>query len=78
CRAGLRRDVAVFMCAMLADLATDFVTSVQRGVAFPDPHDGATGSVVKFMWIFFLTQIPVSIAEGLLTFMINDQLTKRT
>ncbi|MGL9268763.1 cobalt ECF transporter S component CbiM [Salmonella sp. C3212] len=74
---GLRRDVAVFLCAMLADLATYFVTSVQLGVAFPDPHAGATGSVVKFMGIFCLTQIPVAIAEGLLTVMIYDQLTKR-
>lgn len=72
-----RRDVAVFLCAMLADLATYFVTSVQLGVAFPDPHAGATGSVVKFMGIFCLTQIPVAIAEGLLTVMIYDQLTKR-
>ncbi len=38
CRAGLRRrDVAAFLCAMLADLATYFVTSVQLGVALPDP-----------------------------------------
>ncbi|MDI5349625.1 energy-coupling factor ABC transporter permease [Salmonella enterica subsp. enterica serovar Kentucky] len=28
CRAGLRRDVAVFLCAMLADLATYFVMYV--------------------------------------------------
>lgn len=40
-------------------------------------HAGATGSVVKFMGIFCLTQIPVAIAEGLLTVMIYDQLTKR-
>ncbi len=35
-------DVGVFLCAMLADLMTYFVTSVQLGVAFPDP---ATGQV---------------------------------
>lgn len=34
CRAGIRRDVGVFLCAMLADLVTYFVTSVQLGVAF--------------------------------------------
>lgn len=38
---------------------------------------GATGSIVKFMGIFCLTQIPIAIAEGLLTVMIYDQLTKR-
>lgn len=77
CRAGFRRDVCVFLCAMLADLVTYFVTSVQLGVAFPDPSVGATGSIIKFMGIFCLTQIPIAIAEGLLTVMIYDQLTKR-
>ncbi len=77
CRAGIRRDVGVFLCAMLADLMTYFVTSVQLGVAFPDPATGAGGSIAKFMGIFCLTQIPIAIAEGLLTVMIYDQLTKR-
>lgn len=77
CRAGIRRDVGVFLCAMLADLMTYFVTSVQLGVAFPDPATGAGGSILKFMGIFCLTQIPIAIAEGLLTVMIYDQLTKR-
>ncbi|MBJ3814680.1 cobalt ECF transporter S component CbiM [Shimwellia pseudoproteus] len=75
--AGLRRDVAVFLCAALADLMTYFVTSVQLGVAFPDPHSGMTGSIVKFMGIFCLTQVPIAIAEGLLTVLIYDQLGKR-
>lgn len=47
------------------------------GVAFPDPATGAGGSIAKFMGIFCLTQIPIAIAEGLLTVMIYDQLTKR-
>jgi cobalt/nickel transport system permease protein len=62
---------------MLADLATYFVTSLQLGVAFPDPQAGIAGSSLKFMGIFCLTQIPIAIAEGLLTVMIYDQLTKR-
>ena len=77
CKAGFRRDVSVFLCAMFADLATYFVTSLQLGVAFPDPQAGAVGSSLKFMAIFCLTQIPIAIAEGLLTVMIYDQLTKR-
>ncbi|AFJ46590.1 cobalt ECF transporter S component CbiM [Shimwellia blattae] len=76
-RAGLRRDVAIFLCAALADLATYVVTSLQLGVAFPDPHSGVAGSVMKFMGIFCLTQVPVAIAEGLLTVLIYDQLSKR-
>lgn len=77
CKAGFRRDVSVFLCAMLADLATYFVTSLQLGVAFPDPQAGFVGSSLKFMGIFCLTQVPIAIAEGLLTVMIYDQLTKR-
>ncbi|MDX5627762.1 MULTISPECIES: cobalt ECF transporter S component CbiM [unclassified Brenneria] len=77
CKAGIRRDVGVFLCAMLADLATYLVTSIQLGVAFPDPQLGVTASMVKFMGIFCLTQVPIAIAEGLLTVMIYDQLTKR-
>ncbi len=77
CKAGFRRDVSVFLCAMLADLATYFVTSLQLGAAFPDPQSGFAGSSLKFMGIFCLTQIPIAIAEGLLTVMIYDQLTKR-
>ncbi|HFO2531521.1 TPA: cobalt ECF transporter S component CbiM [Yersinia enterocolitica] len=77
CKAGLRRDVGVFLCAMLADLTTYFVTSVQQGLAFPDPQFGVSGSIIKFMGVFCLTQIPIAIAEGLLTVMIYDQLTKR-
>ncbi|MGP3592890.1 cobalt ECF transporter S component CbiM [Vagococcus sp. WN89Y] len=77
CRAGFRRDIAVFLCAMLADLVTYFVTSVQLGIAFPDPQSGVVGSLSKFMGIFCLTQIPIAVAEGLLTVMIYDQLTKR-
>ena len=77
CRAGIRRDVGVFLCAMRAYLVTFFGTSVQLGGAFPDPTAGATGSIVKFMVSFSLTQIPIAIAEGLLTVMIYDQLTKR-
>ncbi|EPC5192848.1 cobalt ECF transporter S component CbiM [Edwardsiella piscicida] len=77
CRAGIRRDVGVFLCAMLADLMTYVVTSVQLGLAFPDPTAGAAASIVKFMTIFCLTQVPIAVAEGLLTVMIYDQLTKR-
>ncbi|MFM1455426.1 cobalt ECF transporter S component CbiM [Yersinia enterocolitica] len=77
CKAGLRRDVGVFLCAMLADLTTYFVTSVQLGLAFPDPQFSVSGSIIKFMGVFCITQIPIAIAEGLLTVMIYDQLTKR-
>lgn len=76
-RTHLRKDIAVFACAFVADLATYAVTSVQLGLAFPDPNTGFTGAALKFMGIFCFTQIPIAIAEGLLTVLIYDQLTKR-
>lgn len=72
-----RSDVGVFLCAAIADLATYFVTSLQLGLAFPDPQFGFAASTAKFMAIFCLTQIPIAIAEGLLTVLIYDQVTKR-
>ena len=53
CRAGLRRDVWRLPVRDVGGiLVTYFVTSVQLGVAFPDPSAGATGSIIKFMGIF--------------------------
>ena len=74
---NLRKDVSVFLCAFFADLVTYAVTSMQLGIAFPDPHAGIMASVLKFMSIFCITQIPIAIAEGLLTVLVYEQLTKR-
>ncbi len=64
---NINHSVALFACAALADLATYLTTSIQLGVVFPDPNTGVLGSVLKFIGIFCITQIPISIAEGLLT-----------
>ncbi len=76
-RLNLRRDVAVFLCAFAADLFTYAVTSFQLGLAFPDPQSGIMGASAKFLGIFCLTQVSIAIAEGFLTVLIYDQLTKR-
>ncbi len=76
-KARMRKDVAVFLCAFFADIVTYTVTSIQLGAAFPDPQMGMWAAMVKFMSIFCLTQVPIAIAEGLLTVLIYDQLAKR-
>lgn len=58
--------VAVFAAMALADWATYLTTSVQLGLAHPDPNSGIVGSIGRFMGIFAATQIPLAIAEGLL------------
>ena len=60
--------VCVFFAAALGDLATYVVTSLQLGFVF--------GGFVKFLGVFALTQIPLAIAEGLLTVVIFNILEK--
>ena len=60
--------MAVFAAAALGDLFTYVVTSVQLGVI--------NGGMVKFITIFAVTQIPLAIAEGLLTVVIFNVLEK--
>lgn len=61
------KDVAIFTAAFLADLLTYVVTSVQLGVAFPAQAGGVIASIKGVASIFALTQIPLAIAEGILT-----------
>jgi cobalt/nickel transport system permease protein len=76
-RLGAPTAVAVFLGAALADLSTYVVTSFQLAVAFPDPVSGLAGSLVKFAGIFAVTQVPLAIAEGLLTVVVTAALVGR-
>ncbi len=77
CRMNVRKDVGVFLCAFCADMFTYFITSIQLGLAFPDPQTGFVAAAAKFLGIFCLTQIPVAIAEGLLTVVIYNIIIER-
>lgn len=66
-KAKVRPAVCLFTCAFLADIATYLMTSIQLGVVFPDPSTGFVGSLIKFSSVFMLTQLPIAVAEGLLT-----------
>lgn len=66
-RLKLRLRVSVFLAAVLADLATYCVTSLQLALAFPDPSSGLVGSLAKFMTVFAVTQVPLALSEGMLT-----------
>ncbi|MFD2180649.1 energy-coupling factor ABC transporter permease [Rhodoplanes azumiensis] len=73
-RLGLGASVAVFCAAMLGDLSTYLTTSVQLAIAYPDASSGVLGAVAKFGGIFAVTQIPLAIAEGLLTVVVINAL----
>jgi cobalt/nickel transport system permease protein len=58
---------AVFAAAAFGDLATYGTTSLQLALAFPDAAGGWTASLLKFGAVFAATQLPLALAEGLLT-----------
>ncbi len=67
-KAGCKSAIAVFFAAALGDLMTYVVTSIQLGVVY--------GNFAEYLSIFALTQIPLAIAEGLLTVVVFNVLEK--
>ena len=61
------KRISVFLAAALGDLLTYVITSIQLAAAHPSPTGGFGGSLVEFMGIFAVTQVPLAIVEGLLT-----------
>lgn len=64
---GWGRDRSIFVSTVVGDLATYVTTAVQLGLAYPSAHGGFAASFVKFLGVFLITQIPISLAEGALT-----------
>lgn len=73
---GLKSGIAVFLAAFLGNLFTYMTTSAQLALAYPDASGGIAVSLIKFMSIFAVTQIPLAICEGLLTVVIYNVLVK--
>ncbi len=65
-----KQKVGIFLGAMLGSLSTYVVTSIQLAIAFPAVEGGIIASFLKFAGIFAITQIPLSITEGLLTVLV--------
>jgi cobalt/nickel transport system permease protein len=70
------KKIAIFLAAMLGDLATYVVTATQLGIAFPASDGGIGTSLVKFLGIFAVTQIPLAVIEGIITVIIFDFIEK--
>ena len=52
------------------------VTAIQLALANPSATGGFTESLIKFLMVFAVTQIPLAIIEGLLTNIIVNILDK--
>ena len=73
---GASISVAVFLAAMLGDLGTYVMTSIQLALAFPSEVGGTFASFQKFGSIFALTQVPLAVSEGILTVIVMNFLQK--
>ena len=68
CRAcKVNKLVSVFLAAMLGDLFTYCVTSIQLALAYPSEVGGVGTSALKFLGVFAPTQLPLAVIEGILT-----------
>ncbi|WP_018605129.1 energy-coupling factor ABC transporter permease [Uliginosibacterium gangwonense] len=74
---GLSQAVAVCLAAAIGDLATYLTTSAQLAWAYPDPVSHFGGAFAKFAGIFAITQLPLAVAEGLLTVVAINALSAR-
>lgn len=70
CLKQRQQKLGIFLAATLGSLATYIVTSIQLALAFPAATGGVLASFIKFAGIFALTQLPLSISEGLLTVLV--------
>ncbi|MDO4692240.1 MAG: energy-coupling factor ABC transporter permease [Porphyromonadaceae bacterium] len=66
-RLGLGKSMGIFLAAFIGSMATYVTTSLQLAVVFPDAQGGIWASFAKFMSIFAITQVPLSLLEGLMT-----------
>lgn len=71
---NVNKKFSVFFAATLGSLSTYFVTSLQLGLAFTDGN--LLFSVAKFLGVFMFTQVPIAIAEGVLTVVVYNLLSQ--
>lgn len=64
----------IFLAATLGNLMTYVVTATQLALAFPDPTSGLLGSLIRFLSVFAVTQIPLAIVEGIITVIVYNLL----
>lgn len=63
----LPQGLVIFLATFVGSMSTYVVTSFQLAVVYPDAVTGMMGAAWKFLGIFAVTQVPLSILEGILT-----------
>ena len=67
---GLSLSIGIFLAAVTGDWLTYVTTATQLALAYPIPT--FESAFVKFMVIYAYTQVPLAIAEGILTVVIFE------
>jgi cobalt/nickel transport system permease protein len=67
---GWGTSIAIFLAALIGDWLTYVTTATQLALAFPIPN--FESAFLKFIAIYAYTQVPLAIAEGLLTVVIFE------
>ena len=71
-----KNKVGIFLASALGNLSTYVATAIQLALAHPSETGGVLASMTKFMSIFAVTQIPLAIAEGILTVLVFNIIEK--
>lgn len=66
----VNKNVGVFLAAMLGDLFTYCVTSIQLALTYQNEGGSIVSSAAEFFGVFVPTQLPLAVVEGLLTVLI--------
>lgn len=74
-KCGVKERAGVFFAAFFCDMFTYIITSAQLAFAHPASDGGVAVSLMKFLSIFAVTQIPLAVIEGLLTVVVFNMLT---
>lgn len=77
-KVGFKKEFSIFLAASLGNLATYTITSFQLAMAHAGASEGFMELLVKFLSIFAITQIPLAIAEGILSVIVYNLLAGYT
>ena len=67
---NINNKIGIFLAAAVGDLFTYCMTAGQLALAYPSADGGIAASMVKFLGVFAITQLPLAIIEGLLSVVI--------
>lgn len=72
----ISQNISIFLSATIGDLFTYCITAIQLGIDHPLEHGGTFASIERYLGVFAITQIPIAIAEGILTVLIFNVIAK--